>query len=245
MEIQLIPAIDLHRGKVVRLIGGSFEKEVVYGDDPIFFAAKFEVQGAQWLHVVDLDGALEGSCRNLEGLKKIRDNTHLNIEFGGGLRSLEVVDKVLAMGIERVILGTKGLQEDFLTQVLDRYSEKIAVSVDIHMGRVQTQGWTVQSNLPANEFIQNLRKLKVSCLIYTDISKDGTMSGPNLIGLQDVLGQTASMRVILSGGISTLDDIRNVASIKSENFYGVIVGRALYENRFSVADAIQIIRKTE
>lgn len=245
MGINLIPAIDLRGGKIVRLIGGSFDKEIVYGNDPVAFAKNFENQGAKWLHVVDLDGAFEGILRNIDGLRKIRSNTKLKIQFGGGLRSHDDIERVLSEGVDRIILGTKGLEKDFLADILSKYGGKVGISLDAHQGIVQVRGWTVPTQLSVEAFIEKLKNLKVGCLIYTNIAKDGSLGGPDLKGFQDILESTGSVDVILSGGVSSLDDLREVAAIKNKNFRGVIVGRALYENRFSVSDAIRTLREAK
>ena len=236
-----IPAIDIRGGKVVRLITGAFELEMEYGTDPVAFAKEFEKEGAEWVHVVDLDGALGGSLRNIDQLKKIRDNTKLKIEFGGGLRSSEAIDSVLEMGIDRVILGTKGLEEDFLKAILARHGEKVAVSLDAKQGIVQVQGWTETSNLATDEFLERLKKLILRYLVYTNIAKDGTLEGPDIAGLREILKHAGNIKVILSGGVSSLEDLDKIARLKHGNLYGVIVGRALYENKISVGEALRFL----
>ena len=238
----LIPAIDIRAGKVVRLISGDFNRSQVYGDDPVQFAQEFERQGAKWLHVVDLDGALEGRACNLDQLKRIRNHTKAHIEFGGGLRTLEGIEEVLSLGVARVILGTKALDSDFVVSVLSKYGEKIAVSLDAKEGKVQVQGWTQESPMSPSEVLEKLQKLGLRFLIYTNIARDGTMQGPDISGLEGILESAGNIQVILSGGISSLKDLARISSIPHNSFYGVIVGRALYERKFSVADALEVVR---
>lgn len=237
-----IPAIDLRGGRVVRLIRGSFSEELVWGDNPALFAREFEKQGAEWLHMVDLDGALDGQCRNLDGLKRVRDETRLKIQFGGGLRSVESIESVLALGVQRVVLGTRGLDQAFVKLVLSRFPLQVAVSLDQHEGLVRTQAWTTSSKVSHVDVMDQLKDWGLRYLVYTNIARDGTLSGPDLEGLDAVLKRAGSMGVILSGGVSSLDDIRRIAAVRDQNFYGVIVGRALYEKRFSVEDALSTIR---
>ncbi len=238
----LIPAIDLRNGKVVRLIGGKFDQEIVYGDDPAAFARDYENQGAEWLHVVDLDGALQGEIKNMQKLKKIRENIRIKIEFGGGIRTLETIDTVLGAGIDRVIIGTMALQPDFIRAAVAKHRDKLAVSLDIHEGMVQVQGWTLQSRLTLAEAAAKLWGFGIRYLIYTNISKDGMLSGPDLSGFVDVLRMMQEMNVILSGGIGTLEDIKKLTALKSSNFYGCIIGRALYEKKFSYREALSALR---
>lgn len=238
----LIPAIDLRGGRVVRLIRGQFDKEIVYGENPAAFAKEYERQGAEWLHVVDLEGALHGEISNLPQLESIRKNSSLKIEFGGGVRSLETVDKLLGAGVDRVILGTKGLQVDFVRGLVAKYPDKIAVSLDTQDGMVQTQGWTSQSNLALAEAVAQLSRLGVRYLIYTNIAKDGMLSGPDLPGFSDVLQKASGMQVILSGGIGELSDIRKLKEVSHSNFYGCIIGRALYEKKFTLKEALDTIK---
>ena len=238
----LIPAIDLRRGKVVRLIRGQYDQEIVYGEDPVAFALNYEAQGAEWLHVVDLDGALHGEILNLPVLEKIRKSTALKIEFGGGVRALETIDQLLRMGIDRVILGTKALQPDFIVKAVELYRDQLAVSLDTHQGMVQVQGWTQQSKITLPEAAAKLWGFGIRYLVYTNISKDGMLSGPDLTGFGDVLRMMEGIQVILSGGIGSLGDIESLKPLKNPNFYGCIIGRALYEKKFTLKEAISLFK---
>lgn len=239
----LIPAIDLRGGKVVRLIRGQFDQEIVYGDDPVAFARDYEKQGAEWLHVVDLEGALQGEIKNMRELERIRKSTKLKIEFGGGIRALETIDMLLGAGIDRVILGTKALQPDFIRDAVAKHRDKLAVSLDIHEGMVQIQGWTLPSRLTLAEAAAKLWGFGIRYLIYTNISKDGMLSGPDLSGFGDVLRMMKEMNVILSGGIGALEDIQKLTALKDSNFYACIIGRALYEKKFTLQAALSLLRE--
>ncbi|OGW68782.1 MAG: 1-(5-phosphoribosyl)-5-[(5-phosphoribosylamino)methylideneamino]imidazole-4-carboxamide isomerase [Omnitrophica bacterium GWA2_50_21] len=238
----LIPAIDLRGGKVVRLIRGQYDQEIVYGQDPAAFALNYEEQGAEWLHVVDLDGALHGEILNLPVLEKIRKSTGLKIEFGGGVRTLETIDQLLRLGIDRVILGTKALQPDFIVKAVELYRDKLAVSLDTHQGMVQVQGWTQQSKITLPEAAAKLWGFGIRYLVYTNISKDGMLSGPDLTGFSDVLRMMEGIQVILSGGIGSLADIEGLKALTNSNFYGCIIGRALYEKKFTLKEAISLFK---
>lgn len=234
----LYPAIDLYKGKVVRLSRGDFQAETVYSKDPPAQAKVWESQGAQWVHVVDLEGAKTGELRNLSWVLKIRQTVGCSLQVGGGLRRAEDVELLLREGINRVVIGTKALDQKFFLGLLERFGSQIAVSLDTREGRVQTEGWLKESGESLESMLKRFNELALSTVIYTDIARDGMLQGPNLEGLAQVLEWSRS-RVILSGGISVLADIEQCRQLKQTNFDGVIMGKALYEKRFELRDAIR------
>lgn len=240
----IIPAIDLHQGVVVRLTKGVFGSEIVYSQSPADVMEKWQKEGAELVHVVDLDGAKEGMRRNLGSLKNIIKVAKAKIQFGGGLRSFEAVKEVLDAGVWRAVVGTKASDFNLLKELIAAFKERIAVGLDVRDGFIQTHGWQSQDNsLSVPDFCGQLEQLGVTTVICTDVSRDGTLSGANLDFLNVLLNST-SMNIILSGGISDLSDIQKIARIKAKNFEGVIIGKALYEKRFSLPDAILELKKS-
>ncbi|MCM8775313.1 MAG: 1-(5-phosphoribosyl)-5-[(5-phosphoribosylamino)methylideneamino]imidazole-4-carboxamide isomerase [Candidatus Omnitrophica bacterium] len=238
--MQIYPAIDLYQGKVVRLTQGEFSRKTIYSDDPVSTARGWESQGARWIHVVDLEGAKTGHLQNLKSLRSIRKSVSCRIQFGGGLRNVESIQQVFEVGIDRAVIGTKALDEIFLKHVLDRFGNKIAVSLDIKSGVIQTEGWLQTSRLGFKAWLKILNHYPLRTLIYTDIKKDGMLAGPNLTELNQVLDRSKAS-VILSGGISRLKDIEMCTTIHRDNFEGVIVGTALYNEVFSLAEALKLV----
>ncbi len=237
--INLYPAIDLYEGQVVRLQKGDYAKKTVYSDNPGAMAKDFETQGAKWLHLVDLEGAKLGQIKNWASLEKIRSAVTSKLEFGGGIRTLEDLKKLDSLGINRMILGTKALEKTFLEKALAQFGSKIAVGLDIRDGLVQTQGWLEAEALTLEAAVKFLNDLPVETLIYTDIQKDGMLQGPNFEKLEELL-KLAKARIILSGGVARIEDISQCAKIKNSRFDGVIIGKALYEKRFTLKDAVKI-----
>jgi phosphoribosylformimino-5-aminoimidazole carboxamide ribotide isomerase len=237
--MNLYPAIDLYEGQVVRLEKGDFTKLTVYSSQPSEIALQWLKGGATWLHVVDLEGAKTGVIKNLISLTKIRKAVKCHIEFGGGIRTLSDIDKVLAIGVDRVILGTKALDGSFFEQAIARFGSKLAVGLDVRDGFVQTQGWLEQAQATLEGSLKYFNDFPLETIIYTDIKKDGMLAGPNFEQLEKVLCWSKS-RIILSGGIATLEDIKRCREIKAKNFEGPIIGKALYEKKFSLEDAVKI-----
>lgn len=240
----IIPAIDVRGGKVVRWITGSPDREIAYGDDPAAYAAEYEQAGAEWLHVVDLDGARKGMPCNVESILKIRRSCKLRMEVGGGLRTLEAIDTLLQCGIDRAIIGTKALEGNFLENALEKHRDKIAVGMDVMDGKVQVAGWAETTRTGIADFMEMLRTTSPECLIYTNIARDGMLTGPDVKGLSDICRAAPETKIVLSGGISSIEDIRTVCALGKENLFGIIVGRALYERKFSLKDALKIARET-
>jgi phosphoribosylformimino-5-aminoimidazole carboxamide ribotide isomerase len=234
----LYPAIDILGGRTVRLVEGDYERETTYDADPVDAARRWAEEGSHYLHVVDLDGARTGEPKNLELVRRIADQIPFPIQVGGGLRDEENVANVLRAGAERVVIGTAALRDPrFLQQMLDRHGERVAVSVDARGGNVSLAGWTETSRVPAIEAVAELTTRGVTRFIFTPIEVDGTLEGPGLRELATVAGSTRAS-IIYSGGVGTLADLELLREQAAPNVEGVIVGRALYEGRFTVADAI-------
>jgi len=233
----LYPAIDIRGGKAVRLTRGDYDDETAYDEDPLGAAERWAGQGAEWLHVVDLDGAREGRPVNLDHVWRMAEGVAAPIQIGGGLRDRRAVDDALDVGAERIVLGTAALRDSgFLGQMLEAHEERVVVSVDARGGRVAVEGWTEGTDTSAAELLAKLGKRGVGRFVFTAIDVDGTMEGPDVEALRDAAGATDA-ELIYSGGIGSLDDLRALADLKLPNLGGAIVGKALYEERFTVAEA--------
>lgn len=240
--IHLYPAIDLYDGTVVRLEQGDYNKKKVYSGSPEEIASRWESQGAGRLHVIDLEGAKEGSIKNKEALVHIRKAVRCFIQFGGGVRTLDDIQSALDAGADRVILGTRLLEAKFLESALNHFPKKIAASLDVYDGQLRTEGWLVHKGKSAVSALSFLNDFPLETVIFTDIRKDGMLRGPNLSDLSQVLDSTRA-NVILSGGIASLQDIERCVQIHHPRFEGVIVGKALYENRIDLNEALVCIRR--
>ena len=235
----LYPAIDLYEGKAVRLFKGDYNQMTVYNENPLAVAQDFLRCGATHIHMVDLQGARDGTTPNLETVQKIKEQTGLFCEVGGGIRTMEIVDRYLSAGIDRVILGTAAVTDpDFLAAALDKYGEKIAVGIDIKDERVAIKGWTETSDKDALTFCGQMEAIGVRTIICTDISKDGAMQGTNN-NLYKTLSEKFSLQIIASGGVSSLEDIRHLAA---QNLHGAIIGKAYYSGSLDLAQAIEVAR---
>lgn len=231
----IFPAIDIRGGKCVRLEQGMADRETVYGEDPVERAKLWESNGAEFLHVVDLDGAFQGVRQNRDVIKRLVDSVSIPVEFGGGIRTLKDIEDVIKLGISRVILGTSVVEEDgFLEKALNKYGEKIAVSIDAKDGYVALNGWTKISDIKANYYAKVLENLGLKTIIYTDISKDGMLKGPNFDELR-TLKDIVDMDIIASGGISSIDDINR---LKDLEVYGAIIGKALYTGNIKLEEIL-------
>jgi phosphoribosylformimino-5-aminoimidazole carboxamide ribotide isomerase len=236
----IIPAIDLKDGKVVRLHQGRFKQASVYSDNPADTARHWEGQGARYLHVVDLDGARRGEICHLEALKKIVNSVKIPIEFGGGLRGKRSIRQVLDCGVERAVLGSKLQDEDFLRQAFREFKQRVIVSIDARQSVLQLNGWQRgYKNLGILEAAKKLRDIGFRQIIYTDVSRDGTLKGINIAMVKKIL-KTGKLQLIVSGGISSLQDLRKLKALKSRYLAGAIVGKALYEGRFSLTEALRV-----
>jgi phosphoribosylformimino-5-aminoimidazole carboxamide ribotide isomerase len=239
----IIPAVDLRNGRVVRLTQGVFENETVYSAAPEEVVLKWQVEGAKMIHVVDLDGALHGHRRNLGSLKNILSVSTIPVQFGGGLRTYEAIEEVLAVGVSRAVIGTKALDLDFVKRLIKHFHNQIVVSLDVRDNIIQTHGWQIgEIDYSLGTLLKSLEDAGVKNLICTDISRDGMLNGPN-IDLLNYLLQNTKMDVIFSGGISDISHLAELAEIKSNHFKGAIVGKALYEKKFSLHEAIQQLQK--
>lgn len=235
--MNIFPAIDLFQGKAVRLYKGDYAQMTVYSDNPPEIARDFLNKGAKFIHLVDLEGAKSGKPENLETIKRIIETGDLFVEVGGGIRSVDTVEAYLSIGVNRVILGTAAVTDpDFLKDALERYGEKIAVGVDIKDGFVAIKGWTEKSQLTAEDFFVKMEKLGVSTVICTDISKDGAMQGTNR-ELYRLLSSKYSIRIIASGGVSSMEDIRQ---LREMDLYGAIIGKAYYVGAIDLKEAIEV-----
>ena len=235
----IYPAIDLFGGKAVRLFKGDYAQMTVYNDNPVAVAEDFLRQGASCIHLVDLEGAKSGTTPNLETVCAIKKATGLFCEIGGGIRSMDVIEKYLAAGIDRVILGTAAVTDEaFLKAAVAAYGEKIAVGIDIKDGYVAIKGWTEKSEEKAMDFCEKMRNLGVKTLICTDISKDGAMQGTNH-GLYEELSRKLDLQIIASGGVSSLDDVTRLAKM---DIHGAIIGKAYYTGAIDLKQAIEVAK---
>lgn len=232
----LLPAIDLYEKKVVRLTRGDYAQMTVYNDDPVAQAKLFQDAGAQWLHTVDLEGAKDGSTPNYSVIEAICKDTSLKVEIGGGIRSLDTIQKYLDAGVERVILGTKAVTDPaFLEESLDKFGSHIAVGVDIKDGKIAIKGWLETAQDSVEDFFTKLCKLGVSTVICTDVSKDGMLAGTN-VDLYRQLSQKFSLDLIASGGVSSQEDLTR---LKELGLYGAILGKALYTGALDLKTALR------
>ena len=221
----IFPAIDLYGGKAVRLYKGDYDKMTIYSDAPPSLARAFSEKGASCIHLVALEGARDGTTPNLETVKKIIASSELFTEVGGGIRSMETVEKYLSAGVDRVILGTAAVKDrDFLLEALKKYGNRIAVGIDIKDGKVAIKGWTETADITAEDFCADMQSIGVSTVICTDISKDGAMQGANH-SLYRSLSEKFSLDFIASGGVSSLEDVKKLAE---QGLYGAIIGKAYY-----------------
>jgi phosphoribosylformimino-5-aminoimidazole carboxamide ribotide isomerase len=237
----LYPAIDIRRGGAVRLTQGDYERETRYDEDPVDAAARWAGGGAAFLHIVDLDGARSGGPRNLEAVRRIATAVSCPIQVGGGLRDPAAVGAAFRAGAERVVIGTAALRDPgFLEQMLTEHGERVVVSVDARGGRISLAGWTETSESEVAEAVAELSNRGVGRFLFTPIEVDGTMEGPWLEELARVAAAT-SAEILYSGGVGNLGDLRDLAATAPVNATGVIVGRALYEGRFTVAEAQAVL----
>lgn len=237
----VIPAIDLKDGQAVRLYKGDYNQKTVYSNNPEELAKEFETMGAKWLHVVDLDGAKDGKCINLETIRKIKQTTNMSLELGGGIRNMETVALYLdEVGIDRVILGTAAINDpQFLKEAISKYgAKKIVVGVDVKNGYVSTSGWLKTSDVPYLDFIKELEKIGVEYIVVTDISKDGTLQGPNF-KMYEQIASMSKINFVVSGGIK---DKQNILDVAKKDYYACIVGKAYYEGKVDLKEVIACLQ---
>ncbi len=241
--IELYPAIDLRDGAAVRLVQGDFARSTTFNEDPVAQAREFAREGATHLHVVDLDGALNGTPVHAPIVAQLAAAFPGTVELGGGLRDRASVETAIATGVTRVVVGTAVLEDDeFVRWATGRLGDRLVVSLDARDGKVATHGWTKVSDRLAVDVAAELAQTGVRHLLYTDIGRDGTLGGPNLAALKKVAQAAPPLSILASGGIASLDDLRALAEMRVPNIRGVIVGRALYEGRFGVADALAVLQ---
>lgn len=239
--MQIIPAIDLKEGKVVRLLRGEPEKATLYSEDPVAVAKEWDRLGASRLHVVDLDGAFSGKCKNLALVGQIVKSVRIPVEMGGGLREEEVVRQIFSQGVQFAILTTRACEDlAFLQGLIAAYPGRILVSLDSRKGKVCTEGWKKQTELEVGAFLKTLKRFGLQEAIVTDVEKDGMLQGPNVELYRAILSQTKGIRLIASGGVSSIEDLEALKSLEGLGLYGVIVGKALYEKRFTLPEAISV-----
>jgi phosphoribosylformimino-5-aminoimidazole carboxamide ribotide isomerase len=232
----LYPAIDIRDGKAVRLAQGDYERETAYDDDPVAAARRWTEGGARWLHVVDLDGAKAGEPVNLDHVRRIVAAVDVPVQLGGGLRDSKKVEEAISAGVERVVLGTAAVRDPALAEAVAlAHGERVVASIDARSGKVAAEGWTEESELEVTAAVAALGERGIRRFVYTPVEVDGLMEGPDLGSLRRVAEATDG-EVIYSGGVGSIDDLRELAGLGLENVGGVIVGRALYERRFTVAE---------
>jgi phosphoribosylformimino-5-aminoimidazole carboxamide ribotide isomerase len=232
----LYPAIDIMDGQAVRLVEGRFEDATKYHDDPLEAARSWVGAGARFLHVVDLDGARSGEPKSLEHLRRIVTDTGIPVQYGGGLRTVDAVRDALRAGAERAVVGTAAFRDiDFLDDIVSAYGPRIVVAVDVKDGMIATEGWTQTTSLPAIDAIKRLTARGVRSFVYTDVSRDGKLTGPDLDSVGNV-AEAVRGRFLYSGGIGSLEDLRALSKLRQVNLAGVIAGKSLYEKKFTIAE---------
>lgn len=235
----LFPAIDIKDNKCVRLTQGKFELMNVYSDDPVDMAKKWESLGAEYLHVVDLDGAKDEGFHNRKSIEKIANSIKIPMQTGGGIRNGERIKNLIEMGVERAIVGTMAIEnQELLTHLAAVYKEHLAVSIDAFKGKVATRGWQDVGNIDSIEICKFLESIGIRTLVYTDISKDGMLSGPNF-EIYEELSRKTKLDIIASGGVTSIDDIKRLNTM---NMYGAIIGKALYDNKLDFKEALKAIK---
>ena len=237
--MRIYPAIDIKDGKCVRLLQGRFSDVTVYGDDPVAMAKKWETLGGEWIHVVDLDGALKGHGVNADIIKRLCASVSVPVQTGGGIRTMEDIEAKLQCGIRRVIIGTKAVSSpEFIQKAVEKYGDKIVVGIDAKDGYVAVEGWEKCSEFTAVDFAKQMAALGVRTIVYTDIATDGTLQGPNVEAMRE-MAAAVDADVIASGGIGSLEHIQSLADTGVE---GVIVGRALYSGAVDLKKALEVVR---
>lgn len=235
--MRIYPAIDIKDGKCVRLLKGQFDQVTVYGDDPSEMAVKWEKLGGEYIHVVDLDGALKGHGVNAAAIREICNKVQVPVQTGGGIRSMEDIQAKLDCGIARVIIGTSAVRDsEFVKRAVDRYGDRIVIGIDAKDGMAAIEGWEEVSEFGAVAFAEKMQRIGVKTIIYTDIATDGTLAGPNVEAMRE-MSQSVQMDVIASGGVGNMEHIRALMPAGVE---GVIVGKALYTGNVDLAEAVNI-----
>ena len=241
----IFPAIDIRGGKCVRLFKGDFAQETVFSDKPEEMAAKWEAQGGKFLHLVDLDGALAGRSVNLAVVKRIVDTVRIPVELGGGIRTMENIDEVLALGVQRVILGSVAVKNPALVkEACQKYGDRVVVGIDAKDGIVAVDGWGVSGDVEVTVLAKEMAKAGVKTIIYTDISRDGTLSGVNVEATAR-LARESGVKIVASGGVKSLDDIEALLPYEKDGIEGVIVGKSIYTGSLDLQEAIALVESAE
>lgn len=242
--MQFIPSIDIKNKKCIRLREGKLDTEIVYSDSPVEIAKNFESFGAERLHIVDIDGAFSGKLTNFDIIKKIRKETKLFIDVGGGIRNLDSIEMLIGEGINRIVLGTIAINEpDFVKKVLEKFSNVFTIGIDVMGEYVASHGWTKDSNILVKDFIKDMTSIGIDEFIWTDIKRDGTMKGVNIIGLKHITSLT-DKAIIVSGGVSSILDIENIINLNIKNVSGIISGKAIYTGAIDIKEAIKLTQKS-
>ncbi len=237
----IIPAIDLRGGQCVRLVQGKLEQETVYSKDPVFVAKLFQAKGAQRLHIIDLDGAFSGVVQNLEIIEKICKEMTIPVQVGGGIRKMETIDRVLAAGVSKVILGTIAITDaPLLEEALKKYPGKIIVAIDAKNGLVAIDGWKDETQVKASDLAKKMKDSGVGEILYTDIMRDGMMEGPNLRGIKS-LAKSCGIPIIAAGGISTLQDVEKIYALEKDGVEGMVIGKAIYTEGIKLEEAVKLV----
>ena len=241
----IFPAIDIRGGKCVRLFKGDFAQETVFSDKPEEMAAKWEAQGGKFLHLVDLDGALAGKSVNLDVVKTIVDTGRIPVELGGGIRTMENIDEVLSLGVQRVILGSVAVKNPALVkEACQKYGDRVVVGIDAKDGIVAVDGWGVSGDVEVTVLAKEMAKAGVKTIIYTDISRDGTLSGVNVEATAR-LARESGVKIVASGGVKSLDDIEALLPYEKDGIEGVIVGKSIYTGSLDLQEAIALVESAE
>ncbi len=237
----VIPAIDIKDGNCVRLYQGRREMESIYSNDPAEVALRWQKEGAQYLHLVDLDGAFSGVPQNLTVLERILEKVNIPVEFGGGLRDIETIRQVFKMGVDRVVLGTAVIRDrGFLRAAMREFGRQVFVGIDVRDGRLTIEGWESDVEIGPAELLSELQEIGLGGVIYTDVLTDGTLSGPNIRALDELL-RNSRYRVIASGGVASIEHLRQLKKLQGGKLYGVIIGRALYSGDIDLSDALEAV----
>lgn len=239
--MDILPAVDLREGKCVRLLQGDYSKQIDYSEDPVAVARRFEEAGARWVHVVDLDGAREGTLQNLPTIENILRDTRLQMEVGGGLRDTRTIEELLRAGVSRCVVGTRALEDwEWFRELVHREDcrNRIALGLDARQGQLAVKGWTEQTSETALQVAERVADWPLAAIIYTDIGRDGMLLGPNVEAVK-ILADFSKIPVVASGGVTDIEDIRRLSALP---LLGVIVGRAIYEGQLDLSAAIRLVR---
>ena len=243
-DFTVFPAIDIRDGKCVRLIQGNYDKQITYSDSPSTQAALWEKQGAQFLHLVDLDGAKEGRPINLKTVEAITKAVKIPCQLGGGIRSIDDAHLVFNAGVERIIVGTAACENpEFVEELVQKFShEKVVIGIDAKNGKASVRGWLKDTNLKATDLAEEFARKGINRFIYTDIHTDGMMSGPNFAGISEFCDAVSGAKVIASGGVASTDDVIKLLNLAKKNIEGVIIGKALYDGKIILSDLMKLFR---